>query len=59
MMLAVAVRLLLSVAVAVMVCVPLARAVVSMPADQLVVPAAVCGGAVIDAYLDWLMLALP
>jgi hypothetical protein len=42
-MLVVAVKLLLSVAVAVMVCVPLERLVVSMLADQLAVPVAVWG----------------
>jgi hypothetical protein len=42
-MLVVAVRLLLSVAIAVTVCVPLARLVVLVLADQFVVPVAVWG----------------
>ena len=58
-MLAVAVRLLLSVAVAVIVCVPLARLVVSMPTDQLVVPVAVWGAPLSTLTWTWLMLALP
>jgi hypothetical protein len=58
-MLAMAVWLLLSVVVAVMVCVPLARLVVSVLADQLLVPVAVWGVPLPTLTWTWLILALP